>query len=687
MDFHDFATRVHHRYNELAQGELFTVGAPGEDIFAYYLSVFPEGSNPIYKTHTEHDCSCCKQFVRHLGRVVQIGDAGNIRTVWQIEGLESPYREVAELMDAYVGLLPITGIFRTKERAYGTEHTSQLLEDKTVKRWDHFHGKVGDLHYSPNPEEARGVFNAAVQVFRRGLVELKPDALQQVVDLIGDKALYRGEEHLGAVEGFMALQRNWQLSEKSEIFVMRNALRAASRFRNTVIGTLVQDLSEGVDIERAVKSFETKVAPTNYKRTTSLITPRMVQDAMATITELGLEPALHRRLARLSDISVNNVLWVDRSVKPKMKEGGIAELLMASALMTPKETNGATDIGIDEFMQRVVPGATGMEVLLKNRHQGNLMTLTAPVDEGMQPQLFRWPNQFAWSYSGNIADSEMRKAVASRGGRVDGVFRFSHSWNYDKRNASLMDLHVFMPGHPTREDGCHDGYGNTERVGWNHRNHPASGGVQDVDYTPAAPVGYVPVENITFPDLGRMKAGDYVCKIHNWQHRPPTDAGVRAEIEFEGQVFEYEIKRPMKHKEWITVAVVTLRDGHFYIEHKLPSSTSSQPAWGLKTEQFAKVSALMHSPNHWDGNAVGNKHTFFILDGCRTEEAQRGIYNEFLASGLEKHRKVFEVLGDKSKCPPTDEQLSGLGFSSTRGDTVTVSVKTDRSNRLYNVKF
>ena len=33
------------------------------------------------------------------------------------------------------------------------------------------------------------------------------------------------------------------------------------------------------------------------------------------------------------------------------------------------------------------------------------------------------------------------------GGRIDGVLRFSHSWNYEgMRNGSLMDLHVFMPG-------------------------------------------------------------------------------------------------------------------------------------------------------------------------------------------------------------------------------------------------
>ena len=59
----------------------------------------------------------------------------------------------------------------------------------------------------------------------------------------------------------------------------------AGRIRNTAIGTLLTDLSDGTPLEIAVKAFEAKVAPTNYKRTTALITPGMVKEAMKTIAE------------------------------------------------------------------------------------------------------------------------------------------------------------------------------------------------------------------------------------------------------------------------------------------------------------------------------------------------------------------------------------------------------------------
>ena len=82
---------------------------------------------------------------------------------------------------------------------------------------------------------------------------------------------------------------------------------------------------------------------------------------------------------------------------------------------------------------------------------------------------------------------------------------------------------------------------------------------------------------------------------------------------------------------------------------------------------------------------MGNKHTFFILHGAKNDEPTRGIYNEFLHPRLEPHRKVFEVIGDKTKCQPTDGQLSGLGFSSTKRTNILIRVQQGKKQHLFNV--
>ena len=65
------------------------------------------------------------------------------------------------------------------------------------------------------------------------------------------------------------------------------------------------------------------------------------------------------------------------------------------------------------------------------------------------------------------------------------------------------------------------------------------------------------------------------------------------------------------------------------------------------------------------------------------EEPVRGIYNEFLTGALEPHRKVFEVLGNRTKCQPSDKQLSGVGFS----ETVPASVNAIADGRPYTIVF
>ncbi len=66
---------------------------------------------------------------------------------------------------------------------------------------------------------------------------------------------------------------------------------------------------------------------------------------------------------------------------------------------------------------------------------------------------------------------------------------------------------------------------------------------------------------------------------------------------------------------------------------------------------------------------------FFVLEGCACDEGMRGIYNEFLSSRLEQHRKVFELIGEKTKCAVEPGHIAGLGLSSTRKDEITVRVK------------
>jgi hypothetical protein len=83
---------------------------------------------------------------------------------------------------------------------------------------------------------------------------------------------------------------------------------------------------------------------------------------------------------------------------------------------------------------------------------------------------------------------------------------------------------------------------------------------------------------------------------------------------------------------------------------------------------------------------VGNKHYFFMLDACKNDGSARGFYNEFLCAELEPHRKTMEIVGSKMRAEESENQLSGLGFSSTQRNSVVCRVR-GTFNRLLKITF
>ena len=110
---------------------------------------------------------------------------------------------------------------------------------------------------------------------------------------------------------------------------------------------------------------------------------------------------------------------------------------------------------------------------------------------------------------------------------------------------------------------------------------------------------------------------------------------------------------------------------------------SSIDIWGLGTNQFHPISVIMLSPNYWDAQqGIGNKHYFFMLNNCVNPESPNGFFNEYLQENLLEHKRVFEALGSKMHVESIDNQLSGVGFSTTQPNSVMVKVVGNTSRVL-----
>ena len=653
------------QFARMSGHELFRTTAEKDALWDTYLGSFPGGSNPIFRKRTEHDCSCCRQFVRAVGNVVAVID-GRLTSVWDIAVEDNAYQTVSEAMSAMVKAQPIDNRFLHTESVAGTDRN---FEDAlgAVKTWEHFFVNIpnsrvcGSKDIGPRLSEARALHD----VLLRSLAELTIDSVDTVLELIAQNSLYRGEEHRHAVAEFRKVQTTFDLlsndvSRDQFAWVKSTELPASvSKIRNTSIGQLLTHLSEGRDMEDAVKSFEAMVAPANYKRPTALITKAMIERAKATVEELGLTSALERRYATLTDITVNNILFADRNARKAMG-GGVFDNLAATATVKPKTFDKVEEIGIEKFLADVVPKAESIEVFVENRHTGNLVSLIAPSDPTAKP-MFKWDNRFSWSYNGDFADS-IKERVKKAGGNVSGDLCCRLAWS----NFDDLDFHMVEPSR--------------EEIYYGHKGPSRLGGQLDIDMNAGGGPGgnhtRDPVENIFYGSAARMAEGNYNLFVHQYAKCETTDVGFEAEIDFKGTVYRFAYPKALRQGERVVVAEFHYtRSGGLEIINSLPHTTASKKVWNIDTETFHRVNLAMLSPNHWDGHGLGNRHYFFMLDACQNDGTARGFYNEFLKGELDSHRKVFEMVGAKMRTDETANQLSGLGFSSTQRNYVIARVK------------
>lgn len=679
MTFVEMRTKMLELFAKMTEGstELFEVSLDKDKLWDLYLESFPPEKNKIFRERREHDCSCCRHFIKTMGNVVAIKN-GKVISLWDfdIDG-DDTYEPSIKAMREYVHSCSIMDKFYSIEGRIGTEYNRELTDGQLLT-WEHFYADIPNRFIVDKYDRAtkQGQFRDTRNVFKRSLDEITEEAVNIVLELIAQGSLYRGEEHKGVLERFASYQvrYNQLTNEQKEIFAWEYASEAGmaiGRIRNHSIGTLLTDISEGVDLDRAVKSYETIVAPANYKRPKAIFTKRMLEDAKKTISDLGYMDSLKRRYATLDDITVNNIIFSNKDSAKRISGADIFDEMAASVAVNPKKFNKVEEIGIEDFINNVLPTTQEIEVLFENRLASNMMSLIAPEVKDSKT-MFKWNNNFCWAYAGNVTDS-MKERVKAAGGKVDGDLRFSIQWNEDGNDNSDLDAHcIEANGHEIFFGSCRK------------PDKSKLGGQLDVDIV--RPNGKIAVENITYANRNTMKDGIYKFYVH--QYSGSTHNGFRAEIEFDGQIYSFDYSTPTRMGQDIPVAEVTLKNGQFTIKPLLKeNNVSSREVWGLNTNQFVPVSVIMYSPNYWDEqNGIGNKHYFFMLKDCVNPETPNGFYNEFLNNELDKHKRVMEALGSKLAVTNADDQLSGIGFSSTKRNSIIVKVK-GKTERTLKINF
>ena len=643
--FKDFVKAIQKNLQQMSKdsSRLFTVNVDTEELYNLYLDSFPAGTNEIYRERREYDCSCCRHFIRDVGNVVSIKN-GELHTIWGINPVsDDKYNVVAAALDAYVKQKAVLGVFLKKEKRIGTPENREMLPTGKINKYEHFFVDLPEIcifkeYYGHTLEGDLSQFRDIRNVFKRSLDEISKEAIDTVLELIAQNSLYKGAEWKKQLTEFKNYQKEYGklTDEQKELWIWEKSIAAGAvigKIRNHSIGTLLVNISEGMDLDIAVRKYEQIVAPVNYKRPKAIFTKKMLEDAKKTITELGYMDSLQRRFATLDDITVNNILFSNKDAAKRITGAmDLFDEMEQDVAIDPKRFSKVEEISAEDFIKNVLPVAKELEVYLENKHIQNMVSLIAP-EVAAAKTMFKWNNGMSWAYTGNITDSDIKENVKAAGGSVAGVVRFSIQWNdKDGKDNSDLDAHCIEP-----KGGEHIYFG--------CRKSLRTRGELDIDIT--QPVDQckasngVAVENITYPSKEYMIPGTYKFFVNQFAYR--GSQGFKAEIEVNGEIHSYEYNAPVRGN--VDVAEVILdQAGNFKVVDKLPGNCSmiSKDVWGIKTLQFTPVSVVCYSPNYWDEQkGIGHQHLFFMLKDCINPEEPNGYYNEFLKPELEQQREMI----------------------------------------------
>lgn len=682
---------------------LFRSEITGQQLWDLYLGSFKPEDNPIFRDPSSslHNCNHCNNFMRRYGNIVAIDKDNKIMSLFSIENVPDEYKASVATIDKVLCKSKISGVFFetfaelnslpyehcTKNaeifqlgvaknfKMYTEEEAAKYKNTVTVGKsyeFNHLHLFVPAAFVDTTGmsiERIIAFYRDKHDVFKRAMEEISLDTLQLVADLIKQGSLLDGDSHLPMVNNAIVLKKEWQEEKDKEIWYWKVTYALpeyVAKFKNHLIGVLCSDIEEGVELNKACKDWNFRVDPVNYHKATAPITQAQIDAAQKFVEEHGYTASFNRRLATIDDIRVSEILHVNKTTG-KAKTAGLFAAVSPTKGPVKQNFDGIEEIPIEKFMSDILPGCTSVEAYLENRMDRNFLNLTTSAEDSKQ--IFKWNNPFSYTFNGNLAGKSMLKeAVKAAGGNVDGILRFSISWNTDGRFNVDLDAHAIEP------NNTHIYYGDYKGC------KTSMSGMLDVDMICPRGQG---IENITWSDLDKMKPGAYKFYIVNFDGGHTGDT--TAEIAIGSDVYNYNVGVVTSP---VVIAIVTMNsDKTFSIEHKIqPSEQVAKEIWGLTTNQFHKVNLVCLSPNHWGDNNVGNKFYLFMLDGCKNPDAVRGFHNEHLIPELLEHRKVLEALGAKCLIEPTENQLAGLGFNSTVRDEVILKL-TGTFNRVVKVKF
>lgn len=423
----------------LKKKHLFTTDVDTEALWLAYLDNLPPQSRQ------EHNCNCCKAFIRNVGGLVIIDENGVASPVlWGKQ--EGMYAESAAAMAALVRKAKVNGVFLSSDAEIGRNHNV----GPNGVTWTHL--SINDVPVTRKASEVAAAKKEEFGMLARGLAEFKRDTFAQAETMLGSDALPRAEKHKGLAKWLRELVDARAATKRPDVKCNLLWLAVASappgwcHVRSGLIGTLLEDIEAGMDHGAVAKRFTAKIDPLAYMRPQAAPSDGQIAAAEKLCEELGFASALRRRKATLDDIG--EWLWKPTDAAPP-KVGGVFAHLR-------EPTDKPTSVGISssmswaKFARDILPNAKTMRITTPA--YAVYVGLHAAADPTSRP-ILQWDreeqrntvSQYVWAGGSSREQWGLRSSTAP----VVGICPMPAHWH-----GSKLDHHI--KGAVFLIEGCDD---------------------------------------------------------------------------------------------------------------------------------------------------------------------------------------------------------------------------------------
>lgn len=659
--YDELRNEMNARFNSFvdAGNKLFKTNVDG--LWEAFLSNLPVEARQFY------NCNSCRHFFNRFGGLVTISEDGVKESViFDLDITPKFFKDAVKAMNYLVLGSKVNGVFLSEEATLGYPKTGE---------YTHFYAK------QPNSIIYRNSLKSAGQTMaeKREDFKMLTNALNlyslttvdKALELIDSEALYRSDRVKGIAQWFKKVMddvdsQHFSDNKRNTIWLaVATAPNGFTHVRSSMIGTLLDDIQDGLSTTSIVNRFAEKMNPSSYMRSQSAPSENSIYEAEKTVEKLGIANSLGRRYAKIDEIP--EFLWKHnpKSKSTSDKSGGVFGHLTPKAKEDEDFNLPTTVMTWAKFYRTVLPTAESVEARIDSNRFMALVT----ASDADAPNILQWDNTFSWYYHGGV-DGEIKRRVEEAGGRYENnEIRASLIWD----GYTDLDLHCITPS--------------GREISFSNKVDHSSGGYLDVDANGGGANTKNPVENIRFAN--NAPAGRYKFFVHNFSERENGHAGTpfKVELEINGKTHHYSGK-PLAHKRSITVFEFDYR-GRGY-QPTIAGNHSSNDSWGADNDEFVKVNGITSSPNLWGENQAvhAGAHIFFLLDGVKDESEGlgRGFFNEMLQSDLRPIRKTLELYTANTPIEGAEEATAcGVGYSIDNEWNLVLKVKTGNSTRLIKI--